>query len=181
MRLGDGRFLVINLIHQPELMRGFADAQRRFGPVSALPTPIFFYGMQPGQEINVEIERGKILVIHLTALGETEDDGSVRLFFELNGQPRIITIADRKSGAAKKTRRIADPADDRQLAAPMPGLVSVLSVTQGQQVKAGDLLLTLEAMKMETAIIAPRDGTIAELAVKAGQAVDAKELLLAIE
>lgn len=177
--LSDAEFA--SYLMYPKVFKGFVDAQRRFGPVSALPTPVFFYGVQPGQEINVEIERGKTLVIGLTAMGETEEDGSVRLFFELNGQPRIITIANRMSGAAKKTRRIADPADERQLAAPMPGVVSLLSVAQGQQVKAGDLLLTLEAMKMETAIIAPRDGAIAELAVKAGQSIDAKELLLVIE
>jgi len=161
----------------PKVFAAYAEARRKYGPVAALPTPVYFYGMQPGDEINVEIERGKTLIISLTAVGETEEDGSVRVFFELNGQPRIITIMDRKAAGSVTTRRMADPANENHVAAPMPGVVATLGVSQGQQVKAGDLLLTLEAMKMETAITAPRDGTIAELPVKAGQAIDAKELL----
>ena len=162
----------------PKVFTGYADARRKYGPVAVLPTPVYFYGMQPGDEANIEIERGKTLVISLTAVGETEEDGTVRVFFELNGQPRIVTIADRKASAGKAARRMADPANENHVAAPMPGVVATLAVSQGQAVKAGDLLLTLEAMKMETAITAPRDGTIAELAVKAGQALDAKELLV---
>lgn len=162
----------------PKVFTAYAKARRKYGPVSALPTPIFFYGMQSGDEANIEIERGKSLVITLTAVGETEDDGSVRVFFELNGQPRIITIMDRKVAGSATARRMADPANEAHIAAPMPGVVATLGVTHGQQVKAGDLLLTLEAMKMETAITAPRDGVVGELVVKAGQAVDAKELLV---
>jgi len=116
----------------------------------------------------------------LQAIGEIEDDGRVRLFFELNGQPRIITVVDRRVAATRISRRIADPADDTHIAAPMPGLVTTIAVAPGQAVKAGDLLLTLEAMKMETAITAPRNGAIGELIVKAGQAVDAKDLLVIV-
>ncbi len=161
----------------PKVFAAYAQARRKYGPVSALPTPIFFYGMQPGDEANITIEQGKSLVISLTAIGETEEDGSVRVFFELNGQPRIITIMDRKVAGSATVRRMADPANEDHIAAPMPGVVATLAVTQGQKVNAGDLLLTLEAMKMETAIAAPRDGVVGELVVKAGQAVDAKELL----
>ncbi|AMG75133.1 pyruvate carboxylase [Sphingopyxis granuli] len=162
----------------PKLFTAYVEARRKYGPVAVLPTPVYFYGMQPGDEVNVEIERGKSLVISLTAVGATEEDGSVRVFFELNGQPRIITIADRTAAGSVTARRMADPANENHVAAPMPGVVSTLAVSQGQAVKAGDLLLTLEAMKMETAISAPKDGTVAELALKPGQTVDAKELLL---
>lgn len=177
--LSDAEFA--SYLMYPKVFTAYAEARRKYGPVSALPTPIFFYGMQPGDEANIEIERGKSLVITLTAIGETEEDGSVRVFFELNGQPRIITVANRKASGSVAARRMADPANEAHIAAPMPGVVATLGVTQGQTVKAGDLLLTLEAMKMETAITAPRDGTIAELVVKAGQAVDAKDLLVILE
>jgi pyruvate carboxylase len=165
----------------PKVFKGFADAQRRFGPVSALPTPIFFYGMQTGEEANITIEQGKTLVIQLTAIGDIEEDGTVRVFFELNGQPRVITVADRKHDKRQTRRRVADPSDESHISAPMPGMVSALAVKQGQKVKAGELLITLEAMKMETAILAPRDCIVSELAVHAGQSIDAKELLLIIE
>lgn len=161
----------------PKVFAAFAHSQRQFGPVSALPTLVYFYGMEPGQEINVEIEQGKTLVILLQAIGETEDDGSVRLFFELNGQPRIISVSNRKANVGHIQRRIADPANPQQIASPMPGLVTSLSVETGRLVKAGDKLLTLEAMKMETSISAPCDGTVEELFVKVGQTVEAKDLL----
>lgn len=165
----------------PKVFVAYAQAQRTYGPVSVLPTPVYFYGMQPGEEINVAIEQGKALVIGLAAIGETEEDGSVRVFFELNGQPRSIVVADRKATAHKTKRRVADAANNNHIAAPMPGVISLLAVSEGQEVKAGDALVTLEAMKMETTIFASRDGMIAELAVKAGQVVDAKELLAVIK
>jgi pyruvate carboxylase len=165
----------------PKVFAGFAEAQRKYGPVSVLPTPVYFYGMQPGDEINVAIEQGKTLVISLTAIGETEDDGRVRLFFELNGQPRVIAVDDRRAGASRPTRRVADPANDTHIAAPMPGTIASLAVTQGQSVKAGQLLLVVEAMKMETAIMCPRDAFIGELCIHAGQTVNAKELLLVLD
>ena len=165
----------------PKVFTAFADTQRRYGPVAALPTPTYFYGMQPGDEVAVTIERGKTLVIRLTAIGETEEDGSARLFFELNGQTRIIAIADRKAGIARTTRKKADSKNANHVAAPMPGLVASVAVKAGQAVRAGDLVMTLEAMKMETAITAARDGIIAELAVNAGQTIEAKDLLFVLE
>jgi pyruvate carboxylase len=165
----------------PKVFAGFVESQKQYGPVAALPTPIYFYGMAPGDEVNVEIERGKSLVIVLQAIGETEEDGTVRLFFELNGQPRMITISNRRASAGRGARRVADPGNNRHVGAPMPGLVTMVSVVRGQLVKAGDLLLTLEAMKMETTIVAPRDGTVAEVVVSVGQSVNAKDLLLVLE
>ncbi|MEM7017107.1 MAG: pyruvate carboxylase [Pseudomonadota bacterium] len=164
----------------PKVFTGFAEAQRLYGPVATLPTGVYFYGMTPGDEIAVEIEKGKTLVIVLQAVGEAEEDGNVRVFFELNGHPRIITMRDRKASASQGSRRMADPNDDTHVASPMPGVVSTLSVSSGQQVSAGDQLMALEAMKMEAGIAAPRDGVITELLVRPGQTVDAKELLLVL-
>jgi pyruvate carboxylase len=165
----------------PKVFTAFAEARRQYGPVGALPTPIYFYGMAPGDEISVEIDQGKALVVSMQAIGDVEEDGSVRLFFELNGQPRIVTIADRRAAVGRAVRRIADPGNDSHIAAPMPGIVATLPIMAGQQVKEGDLLLTLEAMKMETSILAPRAGRIAELAVSVGQTIDAKDLLMILE
>jgi pyruvate carboxylase len=165
----------------PKVFSSFAAARRRFGPVSTLPTPTYFYGMQIGEEINVAIEPGKTLVIVLTAIGETEEDGSVRLFFELNGQPRVITVADKKSAGGRVTRPIAEEGNARHVAAPMPGLVVGIDVKQGQVVAAGDRLVTLEAMKMETSITAPYAGTVSELVVKVGDLVEAKHLLICLD
>jgi pyruvate carboxylase len=165
----------------PKVFVSFTKSQERYGPVTVLPTSVYLYGMRPGEEISVEIEQGKILVISLTAMGEPEGDGRVRLFFELNGQPRIIAIDDRKASGTHAARRMADPANQTHIASPMPGLIASLAVTQGQAVKGGELIMTIEAMKMETAITAPRDGVIVELVVHVGQTIDAKDLLVVVE
>ena len=162
----------------PKVFSEYVTLARRYGPVSVLPTPVYFYGMQPGAEITVEIERGKALVVRLTALGETRDDGLVEVFFELNGQPRMVKVPNRSVAAKTVARRKAEDGNDAHIAAPMPGSIATIAVKAGQTVKAGDVLLTIEAMKMETALHAPRDGVISAIHAAAGQQIDAKDLLV---
>ena len=129
----------------------------------------------------MSVSCGKTLVIGLTAIGDVEDDGLVRLFFELNGQPRIIAVADRSATGNRLARPVAEEGNEGHIPAPMPGLVVGVDVKQGQRVAAGERLVTLEAMKMETSIAAPFDGTIAEILVKPGDLVEAKHLIVRIE
>jgi pyruvate carboxylase len=167
----------------PKVFSDFAAAQESYGPTEVLPTPVYFYGLPPGEEIAVELERGKSLVIRCQAVGETDQDGEVRVFFELNGQPRIARVPDRAHGAAggRGRRPKAEPGNPAHVAAPMPGVISGVSVAAGQEISAGDVLLSIEAMKMETALHADRDGKVAEVLVKAGDQIDAKDLLLRYE
>lgn len=163
----------------PKVFSDFAQAQNDYGPVSVLPTPVYFYGMQPEDEIFVDLERGVTLVIRCLAIGEPDEKGMVTVFFELNGQPRRTKVPDRAHGAASALQRRKAEADNAdQVGAPMPGVVSTLAVAEGQQVHSGDVLLSIEAMKMETALHAERDGTIQEVLVKAGDQIDAKDLLV---
>ncbi len=152
-----------------------------YGPVRTLPTPVYFYGMQPGQEISAEIDPGKTLEIRLQAVGETNDEGEVRVFFELNGQPRTVRVPDRRVTGSTTARPKADPANPGHVAAPMPGVVASIAVSDGQTVGEGDLLMTIEAMKMETGIYAERDGVVKAVHVTAGAQIDAKDLLAEIE
>ncbi len=162
----------------PRVFADYAAEQEKYGPVSALPTDVFFYGLPPQREVSVEIERGRTLVIRCLAIGETDEDGAVRVFYELNGQPRTLKIEHGEAAASVARRPKADPANPCHVSAPMPGVVASLAVASGRAVIAGDLLMTIEAMKMETALHAERDGTVAALHVAAGQSVDAKDLLL---
>jgi pyruvate carboxylase len=163
----------------PKVFSDFAAAQESYGPVSVLPTPTYFYGMKAEDEIFVDIEKGKTLVIRCLAIGDADEKGMVTVFFEVNGQPRRVKVPDRAHGAGNgKARRKAEPGNDSQVGAPMPGVISTLAVGAGQAVKAGDVLLSIEAMKMETAMHAERDGTIAEVLVRAGDQIDAKDLLV---
>lgn len=166
----------------PEIFAEYAKVRKRFGPVSMLPTDVFFYGMAPGEEINVEIERGKTLNIRLMAVSEVDrEDGNVELFFELNGQPRVILTRDKsKASSFKANRKAADEAAN-EIGAPMPGTVTLINVKAGDTIRAGEILLVLEAMKMETAVRSPSDGVVAEVVVTQGLPVDAKDLLVTLE
>lgn len=165
----------------PKVYTDFAQANWKYGPVSVLPTTNFFYGMQVGDEITVTIEKGKSLVIQLQAVGETDEEGLVRVFFELNGQPRIIKVPNRAAVADLPARRKADDGNEAHIAAPMPGMIATVAVQAGQPVKTGDVLVTVEAMKMETALRASKNGVIKEILVSAGSPVDAKDLLIVLE
>ena len=165
----------------PKVFLDYMGRHKAYGPVRTLPTLTFFYGMQPGEEIAVEIDPGKTLEIRLQAVGETHEDGDVRVFFELNGQPRVIRVPNRAAKATSKARPKAQEGNPGQLGAPMPGVIASVGVSIGQKVNAGDLLLTIEAMKMETGIHADRAAVVKAVHVSPGAQVDAKDLLIELE
>jgi pyruvate carboxylase len=163
----------------PKVFTDFALASDTYGPVSVLPTRAYFYGLGDGEELFADIEKGKTLVIVNQAMSGTDSQGMVTVFFELNGQPRRIKVPDRAHGATgAAARRKAEPGNTAHVGAPMPGVISRVFVSAGQTVSASDVLVSIEAMKMETAIHAEKDGTIAEVLVKAGDQIDAKDLLV---
>ncbi|QYO76489.1 pyruvate carboxylase [Devosia salina] len=165
----------------PKVYSDFEKTQDRYGPTEVLPTPVYFYGLNEGDELLVDIEKGKTLVVTYQGRAPTNEKGEVRCFFDLNGQPRTIVVPDRLKAGDVKVRAKAAAGDPKQVGAPMPGVISTLAVKEGQVVKAGDVLCSIEAMKMETAIHAEADGTVAELLIKPGDQIDAKDLLVRLE
>jgi pyruvate carboxylase len=165
----------------PEVSLELARYIRDYSELSVLPTPAFFYGLKPGEEISVDIEAGKTLFIRLINIGAADVDGRRPVLFELNGVSRQTLVADRSVQAKVKGRVKADPAVQNQIGAPIPGLITLVAVGVGTKVTKGAKLLTLEAMKMQTTIYAPCDGTIAELNVRVGDTVESKDLLVLIK
>jgi pyruvate carboxylase len=165
----------------PQVFTEYIKSNDKFGPVWCLPTEVFFYGMEAGQEISAEIDPGKTLEIRLQAFGETNNEGEVKVFFELNGQPRVIRIRDAKTSQDAQVSAKADSTNLNHIGAPMPGIITSLNVVTGQKVKSGDLLLTLEAMKMETGIYAEKDDLVKEVHVNVGSQIDSKDLLVEFE
>ena len=165
----------------PKVFMDYRTRHRLYGPVRTLPTRTFFYGMTQGEEITAEIDPGKTLELRLQAVGETSDDGEVKVFFELNGQPRVIRVPNRLIKAKTAAKPKAAEGNPAHVGAPMPGSIASVVVTQGQKVNAGDLLLTIEAMKMETGIHAERAGVVKALLVHPGSQIDAKDLLVEFE
>jgi pyruvate carboxylase len=164
----------------PEVFAAFDRARSNFGDVSVLPTPVFYYGMNKGEEITVEIEEGKTLVIKFLTVGEPHPDGTRTVFYELNGQPREVTITDKSLAVELKQRPKADPSKPGEVGAPIPGAITSINVDPGQHVKKGERLLVMEAMKMQTTVQAPIDGKVSEILVQAGVTVETKDLLVSI-
>ena len=164
----------------PRVWLEYARERALYGDPGILPTPVFFYGMEPGQEISVDIERGKTLIVRYLASSEPHDDGTRTVFFELNGQPRSVRVADSGQVARRAPPRKVEEGNATHVGAPMPGTVASVAVVPGRKVARGELLLTLEAMKMETAVRAAAAGEVTEVLVRAGQAVEARDLLLIV-
>jgi len=173
--------MVLSYVLYPQVFTDFAEHRRLYSDTSVIPTRNFFFGVQPGEEIAVEIEEGKTLIIRLLTVGEVRDDGTRTVFFELNGQPREVRVADRAAEATLVRQPKADPDDPDHVAAPMPGKISSVAVKKGQMVKSGDRLLSIEAMKMETAVYSPRDCRVADVVVKAGSVVEARDLIVLLK
>ena len=172
---------VLSFLMYPDVFLKFATARQSYGNVDVLPTPQFYYGMQKGYEIAVELEPGKALVIKFLTVGEPHPDGLRTVFFELNGQPREVNIRDKSLEVKVATAIKADPAKPGEIGAPIPGVVSTVAVELNQMVKKGDRLLVMEAMKMQSTVYAPVSGKVTQVLVQPGRHVEAKELLLAIE
>ncbi|MGR3540728.1 MAG: pyruvate carboxylase [Hasllibacter sp.] len=165
----------------PKVFEDYARRHDEYGPVRALPTHTFFYGMEPGEEIAAEIDPGVTLEVRLAAVGETNAEGEVRVFFELNGQPRTVRVPNRSVQGDVVARPKAQAGNEGHVGAPMPGVVASIAAQPGMEVKAGDLLLTIEAMKMETGISAERDATVRAVHVTPGAQIDAKDLLVELD
>jgi pyruvate carboxylase len=172
---------VLSYLMYPQVYLKFAEARTRFGDLEVLPTPPFLYGLAEREEVTIELEPGKTLIIRLLTVGEARADGMRTVFFELNGQPRQVEVRDNSIKAEASTRRKADPSQAGQVAAPIPGAISTVYVESGGTVEKGERLLILEAMKMQTTVYAPKAGKIGEVLVKARDSVEARDLLLTIE
>jgi pyruvate carboxylase len=158
----------------------FDQMRQLYGDVSVLPTPQFYYGMEPGEEIAVEIEPGKTLVIKFLTAGEPHAEGDRTVFFELNGQPREVSVHDKSLKVEKVERAKADPTNAGHVGAPIPGAVTSIIVETGETVSKGDRLLVIEAMKMQTTVYAPVAGKVTQMFVQVGETVDTKDLLMVL-
>jgi pyruvate carboxylase len=162
----------------PEVFAEFVRFARDYSNVGVLPTPAFFYGLKPGEEISVDIEEGKTLFIKMIHIGDVDKDGRRTVTFELNGMTREASITDRSVQVKAKARAKADPADPFQVGAPIPGLITSLAVSVGSKVSKGEKLLTLEAMKMQSTMYASADGTVDGIFAQVGDTVESKDLLM---
>jgi pyruvate carboxylase len=172
---------VLSAVLYPGVYEEFFRHRQEYSDTSFLPTPVFFYGLDVGDEVSIDIEAGKTLIIKLNAVGRVHDDGTRNIYFELNGEPRLVTVRDLSVEADDASHEKADPANMKHVGAPMPGKVFKLFANVGERVSAGDTLLTTEAMKMETNVKTKVDGVIAEIRFTEGDPVGQGDLLVVLE
>jgi pyruvate carboxylase len=163
----------------PKVFKEYAEHHRQYSDVSVLPTQTFFYGMAEREEIAIDIDQGKTLVVRMQGTAPSDEEGVVKVFFELNGQARAMRV-DKAGAKTAPKRALADPTNPGHVPAPMPGMIVTVAVKPGQSVKAGDPLISIEAMKMETQIRAERDGVVRAVHVKSGDTIGARDLLLEV-
>jgi pyruvate carboxylase len=175
----DDRQLVSWLLY-PNVFPELSRHREEYSDTSFVPTPVFLYGLEPGQETSIEIEPGKTLIVRLVTVGKLEKDGTRDLFFELNGEARTITVRDQAAGQSGPARAKAERGNPAHVGAPMPGKVVKVNVKAGDVVKAGAVLLVTEAMKMETNVKAKADCTIAEVRFKEGDKVEKEDLIVVL-
>jgi pyruvate carboxylase len=171
---------LLSYLLYPEVFLKFDKFRQAHSDVSVLPTPAFFYGLKSGEEMTVEIEPGKTLIIKFMTASDPHPDGTRTLFFDLNGQPREVNVRDKALRVVERAHPKAEPAESGQVGATTAGVITGIAVQVNQTVERGVKLMTLEAMKMQSNIYAPIAGRVTKLLVAPGQSVEAKDLLVTI-
>jgi pyruvate carboxylase len=172
---------VLSYLMYPRVFLEFDELQRRFGDLSVIPTNVFFYGMDPAHDTAIAQEHGKTLFVKLVARSEPDAEGMVTLFYELNGQPREVKVEDKKASIGLKRRPKAEKDNMHHVGAPMPGAVVEVAVKPGQQVSRDEMLIGMEAMKVQMHINSPVTGIVKEVLTQPGDRVDTGDLLVIFE
>jgi pyruvate carboxylase len=169
---------LMSYLMYPDVFIKYAEHRKKYGDVSVIPTDVFFYGPPMNEEVAIDIEEGKTLIFKLVAISPVNVEGNCTVFFELNGQPREVVVANRKVAASVIKRPQAEESNIKHVGAPMPGMIVNVKVAAGDKVAKDDPLLIMEAMKMEATVYAEHDGEISQILVKPRESVEARDLLI---
>ena len=172
---------IVTYLLYPKVYKDYAEHRKKYGDVSCIPTPHFFFGLSPNEEFTAVIEAGKTLIVKYLTVDGGKADGSRTVFFELNGQPRDASVTDKSLSNEVVTRAKADVDNLKHVGSTMPGMVVTVAVKAGDKITKGQKLITLEAMKMETTVNAEIDATVGKVHVSEGVQVDAGDLMIELE
>ena len=174
---------VLSYALYPKVFEEYLEFKKEYGDLSRMNSPVFFDGISQGETCEVEVEEGKIFIVKLVNIGKVDKEGFRKIYFEVNGNQREISIFDKayQMGEVISSTVLADPDNKNEIGASIPGTVAQILVKDGDEVKTGQSLIIIEAMKMETQIVAPLSGKISSVTVKEGQQVKNRELLMQIE
>ncbi|SFC74205.1 pyruvate carboxylase [Bacillus sp. UNCCL81] len=165
----------------PKVFMDYQKNVESYGDLSVLDTPSFFHGMRLDEEIKVDIERGKTLIVKLVSIGQAQPDGTRVIYFELNGQPREIVVKDYSIKSTVVQKRKGDTSNPNHINATMPGTVLNVLVKKGDVVEKGQTLAITEAMKMETTVQSPFTGVIRDILITSGESISTGDLLIELD
>lgn len=172
---------ILSYLMYPKVYTTFVAHRKKYSDVNTVPTPTFFYGMEPNEEITIQLESGKTLFLKYIARTESDHQGLVTLLYELNGQPRQLKVVDNAMASSVKRHPKADPDNLHHVGAPMPGAVVEVRVKPGDSVEKDDILIAIEAMKVQLYVTTPRQAKVKEVLVKSGDRIDGNDLLVIFE
>jgi pyruvate carboxylase len=172
---------LLSYLLYPKVFEEYYHKKLEYGAVRKIPTPLFFYGLKQDEEVLIEIDTGKAILVRLLTIGEAGEDGKRKVFMRLNGQTRIIEILDTKIEVHSHEHRKAEKDRSEHIAAPLQGKISQFFVKEGERVKTNAPLFTLEAMKMESTITALKEGVVKQIVLPAGTLVKAEDLVMVVE
>ncbi|MGV3530380.1 MAG: pyruvate carboxylase [Flavisolibacter sp.] len=172
---------LLSYLLYPKVYEAFYENRKQFGSVWHIPTPNFFYGLKDDEEILIEIDKGKSIMVRLLTCSEPDNDGKKKVFMRLNGQTRIIEVKDKNAKSLVKENAKADAANDKHVPAPLQGKLSQLLVNAGDMVNSNQPLFVIEAMKMETTITANTAGKIKSVVLQPGTMVKTDDLVIELE
>ncbi len=164
----------------PKVFSDYFENQQKFGNVSVIPSEIFFFGMKPNEETIIEIARGKSIIVKLLSIGEADKNGFCKVFFDLNGTARTISVQNRKLNIKKIENRKALSSNPNEIASPLPGLLSKIMVKAGDTFEKGRPLCIIEAMKMETTVNALKPGVVKEIVLGQKTLVESGDLIMVV-
>ncbi|MBL6448721.1 pyruvate carboxylase [Fulvivirga sp. 29W222] len=163
----------------PKVFKGLYDHWQNYGEVWRLPTLSFFYGLGDDEEIFVEIGKGKAIIIKKLYKSAPDENGICKVYFEMNGQTRVLEVKD--NGFKSDKVAYAKASGEKQIGAPLMGKIAEVKVKEGEAVKENAPLFVIEAMKMETSISAPFEGKIKKIYIPAGEMVEQDDMVIEME
>lgn len=167
----------------PEVYSEFIEYIGEYGDFSRITSDVFFHGLAKGETCEAELGEGRIFMIKLLDIGKLDHDGYKTVVFEVNGNRRELKIKDanNKTIQTASETEMADPKEPREIGATIPGSILKVHVSEGAAIRAGEPLITIEAMKMETQIHSSIDGVIEKVLIVEGSQVKAGELLMILK
>ncbi|MBO6495570.1 MAG: pyruvate carboxylase [Roseivirga sp.] len=163
----------------PKVFKDFYNSWLKYGAIWQLPTKAFFFALKQNEEVFVEIGKGKHIIIKMLYIADADESGMRKVYFELNGQTRVIDVRDQNLKSTKPTNRKVD--GEHQVGAPLQGRIAEVKVKVGDKVKENQALFVIEAMKMETTVSSPEAGTVKAVYLNGGDMVEQDDLVVELE